>query len=87
MNKDLILLKDKIQQKLNIYTWNPSENILRRIATRIAKLNKEPSKQELSRIVHSEYGEYKTIICEGVDNSDLITLLKLAQSINTNNDK
>ena len=87
MNKDLILLKAEIQRKLNIFTWNPSENIISRIATRIAQLGKEPSKQELSRIVQSEYGEYKTIICEGVDNSDLITLLKLAQSINTNTDK
>lgn len=87
MNHNLKLLKEAIQKKLSICNWNPSEKILKRIANRIKLLNREPSQLELSEIIRTEYGSYKTYVLEGIDNSDLITLLRLANNVDETNDK
>lgn len=87
MDHCLNLLKEAIRKKMSIHDWNPSEETLKKVANRIKLLNREPSRVELAEIIRTEYGDYKTYVFEGIDNSDLITLLRLANNVNESNDE
>lgn len=79
--------KKKLEADLLITEWSPSTAELREIARRLAAFNGDPSKSNISRVVLEVVGSYEAMFFEGVDNSDLTTLLLLATKTVTSDDK
>ncbi|MDD2468330.1 MAG: hypothetical protein PHI97_30490 [Desulfobulbus sp.] len=88
MNK-LNQLKKELERTCKIYKWNPSTeqiaNILREI-NELHSLDKSISLPEITGIVSSNCPDALFLVQEGVDNSDLNTLLAMAISA-TNTEK
>ncbi|CAM4418620.1 hypothetical protein F901_01614 [Acinetobacter dispersus] len=71
-------LKKELEAALLITNWSPSESELHEIARRIKNLNSTASKTEIEKIVLEVVGSYECMAMEGVDNTDLTTLLLMA---------
>ena len=77
----LIKLKRELEMLCGIAEWNPSEHELLIISEEINTLylkNKIKSLVEVKSIVHKHFPKAFYRLSEGVDNSDLRTLIKLA---------
>ncbi|MDP8078976.1 hypothetical protein [Phocoenobacter skyensis] len=70
--------KKQLEEILFITNWSPTESELLEISRRINQLNQNVSKTDIAKIVYDIVGSYESMTMEGVDNSDLTTLLKLA---------
>lgn len=73
-------LKRKLEEILCITKWSPTERQLFLISEKIKTLPANSTKNDLSRTVIEIAGSYESRIAEGVDTSDLTTLLMLAQN-------
>lgn len=71
-------LKKELEAALLITDWYPTKSDLREIAIRINGLRGTASKTDIEKIVHDVFGSYESISVEGVDNTDLTTLLLMA---------
>lgn len=71
-------LKKELEATLLITNWSPTEVDLNEIARRINALGGSASKADIERIVYDVVGPYERMIMEGIDNTDLTTLLILA---------
>lgn len=71
-------LKRELEAALLITDWSPTEYELREIASRIKRLGGAVSKTDIEKVVYEVVGSYECMILEGVDNTDLTTLLLLA---------
>ncbi|WP_027252545.1 hypothetical protein [Photobacterium halotolerans] len=71
-------LKRELEAALLITDWSPTEDELREIGNRIKKLGRSASKTDIEKIVYDVVGSYECMALEGVDNTDLTTLLLLA---------
>lgn len=89
MNDQYIsIFKQAIVHNLKIAKWEPTNNQILSIANDIYERNSEPDNRELLDIIKSHYSkEILYFAKEGLDNSDLITLLTLATQVKSNADK
>jgi hypothetical protein len=71
-------LKKELESILLITKWSPSDKDLQLIASRLRKLQGMPTKNSVGQVVLEIVGSYESIALEGIDNSDLTTLLLLA---------
>lgn len=71
-------LKKELEATLLITDWSPTEADLNEIARRIKALGSSASKADIERIVYNVVGSYECMMMEGIDNTDLTTLLILA---------
>jgi len=71
-------LKKELEAALSITDWSPSDSDLYEIARRIKSLRQTPSKIDIKKIVHDVVGSYECMAMEGIDNTDLTTLLLMA---------
>ena len=71
-------LKKELESILLITKWSPSDRELKLIASRLRELQGTPTKNVVEQVVLDVVGSYESIALEGVDNSDLTTLLLLA---------
>lgn len=71
-------LKKELEATLLITEWSPTEVDLNEIARRIKALGGSASKADIERIVYDVVGSYECMMMEGIDNTDLTTLLILA---------
>lgn len=71
-------LKKELEATLLITNWSPTESDLKEIARRLKGLKGAPSKSDVEKVVHDVVGSYEYMILEGVDNTDLTTLLIMA---------
>ena len=74
--------KIQLEKDLLITKWNPTQEQLKEIKNRILQLKEPVKKSDIEKIVLEIYGSYEGIALEGVDNSDLSLLLKLASNTN-----
>jgi hypothetical protein len=79
-------LKKELESALLITDWSPSTAELKEIAKRLKSFNGEPSKANVGNIVLEVVGSYEAMALEGVDNSDLTTLLLLATKAASSDD-
>lgn len=71
-------LKKELEATLLITDWSPTEADLNEIARRIKVLGGSASKANIEKIVYDVVGSYECMMMEGIDNTDLTTLLILA---------
>lgn len=71
-------LKKELEAALLITDWSPTERDLQEISRRIKNLRGSTSKTDVEKIVHDVVGPYEHMVMEGVDNTDLTTLLLMA---------
>ncbi|WP_033849393.1 hypothetical protein [Acinetobacter sp. 826659] len=71
-------LKKELEAALLITKWSPTESELHEIARRIKCSSSATSKTDIEKIVLDVVGSYECVTMEGVDNSDLTTLLLMA---------
>jgi len=71
-------LKKELEAALLITKWSPTERELHEIARRIKSLSSATSKADVEKIVLDVVGSYECVSMEGVDNTDLTTLLLMA---------
>jgi hypothetical protein len=71
-------LKKELEAALLITNWSPSESELHEIARQIKSLSSTASKTDIEKIVLDVVGSYECMSMEGVDNTDLTTLLLMA---------
>ncbi|OOE77101.1 hypothetical protein [Salinivibrio sp. ML290] len=83
----LQILKKELESALLITSWSPSDADLKEIATKLREFEGQPNKGNISRIVLSVVGSYESMLLEGVDNSDLTTLLLLATKTDASDDE
>ena len=76
--------KISIEQTLFIIKWDPTDSDLYEIAEKICNLP-HPDKRDILRIITDVVGPVKTAFIEGIDNSDIITLLSLAKKVANEN--
>ena len=74
-------LKKELETSLLITKWSPSKGELTLIASRLKDFDGEPTRSNISKIVLGVIDSYEAITLEGVDNSDLSTLLLLATKV------
>ena len=77
--------KKELESILMITSWSPSNDQLRLIASRIGSLDKPVSKSDIAATVGDVIGSYECLCQEGLDYSDLTTLLVMATKVD--NDK
>lgn len=82
MMRTLTDFKAELERTLRIVAWNPSQQDLRTIASQVACLRTN-SRHEIARIVVEVYPNARFLSLEGLDNSDLRTLLALATAAAT----
>ncbi len=82
----LQILKKELESALLITNWSPSNDELREIARKLREFKGEANEANISKIVLNVVGSYESISLEGVDNSDLTTLLLLATKTDTSDD-
>lgn len=70
--------KKELESILLITEWSPSHRELELIASRLRELKGTPTKNDVATSVLEIVGSYKSMFFEGIDNSDLTTLLLLA---------
>lgn len=75
---EIIYFKKELETLLLITNWSPTEANLIEIACRIQKISDSASKHDIETIVSDVIGPYECMMMEGVDNTDLTTLLLLA---------
>ncbi|MDX7792658.1 hypothetical protein SJS84_18335 [Aeromonas caviae] len=80
------LLKKELESALLITSWSPSDDQLREIAQKLREFKGKPNKANISKVVLSVIESYESMMLEGVDNSDLTTLLLLATKTDTSDD-
>ncbi len=80
------LLKKELESALLITSWSPSDDQLRDIAQKLREFKGKPNKVNISKVVLSVIDSYESMMLEGVDNSDLTTLLLLATKTDTSDD-
>ena len=80
-------LKKELEAILLITDWSPSESDLHEIARRIKSLSQTATKSDIEKIVYDVVGSYECMALEGIDNSDLTTLLLMATKTTGNYDK
>ena len=78
--------RKELEIALMITNWAPSTAELQEIAKRIKAFRGEPTKSNIEKIVHEVVDSYEAMIMDGVDNSDLSTLLLLATKSVSNDD-
>ncbi len=79
---DILELKQAIAHNLKIGYWNPSNQDIYLMAVYITEQNQEPTTEELFKLVKKYYkGILLHSANEGIDNSDLITILNLATKV------
>ncbi|HDZ9500522.1 TPA: hypothetical protein RUZ94_003442 [Vibrio cholerae] len=83
----LQILKKELESALLITSWSPSDADLKEIAKKLREFEGQPNKGNISSIVLSVVGSYESISLEGVDNSDLTTLLLLATKTDASDDE
>lgn len=71
-------LKKELEATLLITKWSPTESELHEIARRIKSLSSATSKADVEKIVLDVVGSYECVSMEGIDNTDLTTLLLMA---------
>jgi hypothetical protein len=71
-------LKKELEAALLITDWSPTEADLNEISRRIQSLSGSASKTDIEKIVYDVVGPYECMMMEGIDNTDLTTLLILA---------
>lgn len=76
-------LKDELELALRITEWSPTEEQLLEIARKLNDLKGKPSKSDINRVVLQVVGSYKAILLDGIDNSDLTTLLMIATKMDS----
>ena len=87
-NQYVSKFKQAIEHNLKIAKWEPTNNQILSIANDIYERSSEPDSRELLDIIKSHYSkEILYFANEGLDNSDLITLLTLATQVKSNADK
>jgi hypothetical protein len=87
-NQYIYKFKQAIEHNLKIAKWEPTNNQILSIANDIYERNYEPDNRELLYIIKGHYSkEILYFANEGLDNSDLITLLALATQVKSNADK
>jgi hypothetical protein len=82
----LDVLKKELEAALLITDWSPSTAELKEIAIRLKAFKGIPSKANIGNIVLEVVGSYEAMALEGVDNSDLTTLLLLATKTASSDD-
>jgi len=75
---EIIYFKKELETLLLITNWSPTEANLIEIAGRIQKISDLGSKHDIKTIVSDVIGPYECMMMEGIDNTDLTTLLLLA---------
>lgn len=75
--------KKELEATLLITNWSPTENELHEIASRIKISSGSTSKTDIEKIVLDVVGSYECMTMEGVDNTDLTTLLLMATKTTT----
>lgn len=84
---DLNNVKRALEEVLSIVKWEPTDEQLIEIAARLKSILPNLTKEVVSNVVTSVIGNNCLVYCcEGLDNSDIITLLKLAQSLGSDDD-
>lgn len=83
----LQILKKELESALLITSWSPSDADLKEIVKKLREFEGQPNKGNISSIVLSVVGSYESISLEGVDNSDLTTLLLLATKTDASDDE
>lgn len=78
---DVNNFKKELETILSITDWSPTESNLHEIARRIKSLRNTISKADVEKIVHDVVGAYECKFMEGLDNTDLTTLLRLATKV------
>lgn len=71
-------LKKELEAMLSITDWHPTESDLHEISRRIKILGNSASKADIEKIVYEVAGIRKFTGVEGIDNTDLTTLLLMA---------
>ena len=84
---DILIFKKAIESALLITNWSPTDSHLREIANRLAGFLGVPSKENVASIVLGVVENYEAMLLEGIDNSDLITLLNLAKKVSSEDDE
>ncbi|EJI1394756.1 hypothetical protein NDL37_004523 [Vibrio parahaemolyticus] len=79
--------KAELEATLLITKWSPTTDQLEEIVNRIKTLKGRAEKSDIARIVHDVVGSYECMCLEGVDNTDLTTLLLLATKTPSNDDE
>lgn len=74
-------LKKEIEAILQITKWSPTESHLIEISRKIKARGRNLTKNELGKIIHSIVGSFECGAMEGLDNSDLTTLLMMATKV------
>lgn len=82
----LDILKKELEAALLITDWSPSTAELKEIARRLKAFKGEPNKANIAHVVLEVVGSYEAMSLEGVDNSDLTTLLLLATKTASSDD-
>ncbi len=77
----ILNLKREIEAALLITSWSPSESDLREISRKIRETRPPLTQCELEAIVSSVVGSFTHAVMEGLDNSDLTTILMMATKI------
>ncbi|GGF76544.1 hypothetical protein GCM10011332_33180 [Terasakiella brassicae] len=82
-------IKKEIERCAQIVEWSPTDTEIQRISEVLAKkhsLGHELSKNDLLDIVQEIIGPVLVMLNEGIDNTDLKTLLKLCTKPNNNDE-
>ncbi|ELL0573397.1 hypothetical protein Q6U63_002724 [Vibrio fluvialis] len=79
-------LKKELEAALLITDWSPTEAELNEIARQMKSLGSSASKGDIEQIVYEVVGPYECMIMEGIDNTDLTTLLLLATKVTKSSD-
>lgn len=74
-------LKKELEAALLITDWSPTKSDLNDIARRMKSLGGSASKRDIEQIVYEVVGPYECMMMEGIDNTDLTTLLLLATKV------
>lgn len=80
-------LKKELELVLLITDWSPTERDLHEIFRRIKALGGITLKADIESIVYDVVGPYSCITMEGIDNTDLTTLLLMATKTTKNDDQ
>jgi len=79
-------LKNELESSLLITKWSPTDSQLSIIAKRLKDFQGTPTRSNISKVVLEVVDSYEAMAFEGVDNSDLTTLLTLATKTSSTND-
>lgn len=77
----ILNLKREIEATLLIKSWSPSESELREISRKIWEVRGRLTRAKLAEIVSSVVGSFTHAVMDGLDNSDLTTILMMATKI------